>query len=280
MDIIEKLKTSYPELTNKQKQIVDYILNNPEDICYITLAKLSQRTSSSELTILRLCKKLGLNSFLDLKDEFRLYTQNMVKALSSSKYFVPNDNISTDNDKENLLSEILLKDTNNFLDFSDTIDFNLIINSTKLIKQSENIFIFAHDLSKILGEFLAARLKLLYFNVNLIDLNDLKKTHNVLNVLTNKDVVIIFSFPKYFYPLKNIAKKINEKSIQIITITDSLSSPSSDFSKYVLLCKTNTQMFYNSFTIPIALLNLITSYLVIDMIPTSDRQSFLESSLT
>ena len=98
--------------------------------------------------------------------------------------------------------------------------------------------------------------------------------------MTNKDVVIIFSFPKYFYPLKNIAKKINEKSIQIITITDSLSSPSSDFSKYVLLCKTNTQMFYNSFTIPIALLNLITSYLVIDMIPTSDRQSFLESSLT
>ena len=55
MDILEHIQELYPTLTKKQKTIADYLIANPEEISYITLAQLSQQTQSSELTLLRFC---------------------------------------------------------------------------------------------------------------------------------------------------------------------------------------------------------------------------------
>lgn len=79
MDILEHLQKLYPALTKKQKTIADYLIANPEEISYITLAQLSHQTGTSELTLLRFCQKLGYSNFLDLKEQFRDYTQKMIK---------------------------------------------------------------------------------------------------------------------------------------------------------------------------------------------------------
>ena len=94
MDVIQKIHNLYPEMTRKQKSIADILLESPEDIAYITLANLSQKTSSSELTLLRFCQKLGYSNFLEMKAAFREYTQSMVKLLSSPQYFVPDATIT------------------------------------------------------------------------------------------------------------------------------------------------------------------------------------------
>lgn len=87
MDILEHLQKLYPALTKKQKTIADYLIANPEEISYITLAQLSHQTGTSELTLLRFCQKLGYSNFLDLKEQFRDYTQKMIKQASSSSFF-------------------------------------------------------------------------------------------------------------------------------------------------------------------------------------------------
>lgn len=89
MDILEHLQELYPTLTKKQKTIADYLIANLEEISYITLAQLSHQTGTSELTLLRFCQKLGCSSFLDLKEQFRDYTQKMIKQASSSSFFLP-----------------------------------------------------------------------------------------------------------------------------------------------------------------------------------------------
>ena len=89
MDILEHIQELYPTLTKKQKTIADYLIANPEEISYITLAQLSQQTRSSELTLLRFCQKLGCSTFVGLKEQFRDYTQKMIRIASSSTYFVP-----------------------------------------------------------------------------------------------------------------------------------------------------------------------------------------------
>ena len=91
MNIIDRIKELYPQFTRKQKSIADYITTNPGDICYITLAQLSHNTSSSELTLLRFCQKVGCNNFLELKDEFRDYTQQMIQKVSAPDYVIPAD---------------------------------------------------------------------------------------------------------------------------------------------------------------------------------------------
>ena len=59
MDILEHLQKLYPALTKKQKTIADYLIANPEEISYITLAQLSHQTGTSELTCFVFVKNWG-----------------------------------------------------------------------------------------------------------------------------------------------------------------------------------------------------------------------------
>ena len=118
MDVIQKIHSVYPEMTKKQKSIADCLLESPEDISYITLAQLSQKTSSSELTLLRFCQKIGYANFLEMKNAFREYTQTMVKLLSSPQYFVPDATITDINGKSELLRQIVGKNRKRVRNFS------------------------------------------------------------------------------------------------------------------------------------------------------------------
>ncbi len=267
MDIIQTIHTLYPEMTKKQKSIADCLLESPEDISYITLAQLSQRTSSSELTLLRFCQKVGCANFLELKNAFREYTQNMVKLLSSPQYFVPDATITDVEGKSELLRQVCREESEACKDFFSSLDLLSLISAAEAIRSSKRIFICAHNISHILAEFLEARLQLLYFDASLINLDDLQDTENKLQQLTPEDLVIFIAFPKYYYPLGSIAKNAFSRGSTILTITDSMSSPTVQYSKYMLICHTATRVFYNSLTLPMALLNLLLSYLVIDLGP-------------
>ena len=67
------------------------------------------------------------------------------------------------------------------------------------------------------------------------------------------------------------------KRQSILTITDDHSSPAVPFSQYILICQTKTEIFYNSLTLPIAMVNLISSYLAMDLLPPAKRQDFMDT---
>ena len=164
MDILQKIREIYPSLTRKQKSIADYLLENPEDICYITLAQLSRQTCASELTLLRFCAKLGCSSFLELKQEFREHTQQMIRLLSAPAFFVP-ENASDSSAKTELLYELCRQEAGAATDFAASFQPESIIAAAQEIRKSRRIFIFAHDISKVPGEFLKSRLLLLSFQI-------------------------------------------------------------------------------------------------------------------
>ena len=176
MDIIERIRAAYPDLTKKQKSIADYLIANPEDICYITLAQLSQNTSACEVTLLRFCQKMGCASFLELKNEFRDHTQTMIKLVSSAHYIPPKLSTGSASEKESLLSEIFGEEVGSLTEYYSSIRLNNITRIADQIRKSRRIYIFAHDLSKIMGQFLESRLQILYFNATLVDLGNLEET--------------------------------------------------------------------------------------------------------
>ena len=120
-------------------------------------------------------------------------------------------------------------------------------------------------------------MRLLFLNVSLVDLEDIADTQKQLESLNEDDMVIFFSFPKYYFPMESIAKKAEKSCASILTITDDHSSPAVPFSQYILICQTKTEIFYNSLTLPIAMVNLISSYLAMDLLPPAKRQDFVDT---
>ena len=260
MNIIEIIKKHYNELTNKQKEIADYLIEKPSDICYISLSNLSKKIGCSEVTILNFCKKIGFQSFIELKKEFRNYNQELVDTFSTSSYTIPPE-IVDDNSKIVFLKNFCNEEFLRISDFYNKVDLENINKLSNLIINKNIIYIFAHDASRFIASFLKNRLQILNLNTVLVDLADMKQTEYVLKQIEEEDISIFISFPNYYFSIGGIAENIKEKKCEIILITNSLQCPVSKHTNNILLCDTKTKIFYNSWLLPIAALNLLTSNL-------------------
>ena len=69
--IIDKMKT-LDHLTIQEKYLMDYIINNQEDILKKNINELAKLSYTSSATISRLCKKLGFNGYKNLNINMRL----------------------------------------------------------------------------------------------------------------------------------------------------------------------------------------------------------------
>jgi DNA-binding MurR/RpiR family transcriptional regulator len=62
-----KIKETIQDLSPSEKRVAQYILDNPADISHLSIGELSDKSGSSEATVVRLCKILGYNGYKDLK---------------------------------------------------------------------------------------------------------------------------------------------------------------------------------------------------------------------
>lgn len=66
MNIYTKL-SQLTKLTENEKILVDFIMQNPDQVIMMNALELSKKTYVSQTTVYRLCNKLDLSSFSDLK---------------------------------------------------------------------------------------------------------------------------------------------------------------------------------------------------------------------
>jgi DNA-binding MurR/RpiR family transcriptional regulator len=271
MDLIEIIRTNYDKLTHKQKQIADYLMANAENVCYISLKDFSGQTDSSEVTILRTCKALGFRNFIELKQSCRKYTQGLVKNLSKTPYFIANLPSRENGNQKQMLQGIRDSEYDKCVDFFRSVDLDNILEAARWIYKAKNVLIFGQGISEVLTDFFAKRLNLLGINAYAIDPEKMDVAQSRLAKLRQGDVCIAVSFPRYYFPLRNIEQYAAEKKAQIITITDSPSSPIVLKNSLTLFCQTSTAVFFNSLANPLALINLIATGVVLEMGPQYDK---------
>lgn len=270
MNIIEIIQSNYANLTNKQKSVADYLIDKPSDICYISLSILSKKIGCSEVTVLKFCKAIGFNSFIELKEAFRNHNQSLVNKHSVSSYSVPSE-ITDNNSKIDYLKNICNEELYKISDFYNTVDLEGILSIANLICEKNVVYLFAHDASKTLASFLKVRLDTLNFNVVLVDLSDMKTIEYTMKQITHDDICVILSFPNYYYSVKSIAENIKNSGCEIVLFTDSMNCPVTVCTDNILMCDTKTKIFYNSWLLPVAMINILTSTLAMIV---KDRSEF------
>ena len=104
MSVTESIREAMAGLTSKQKSIAQYIMDNPDEASYLSLKELSVRTGSSEVSVLRLCRALGYDNFVALKDALKQHTQGAFRAATlSAPSLHPDNRIGT---AEELLNKV------------------------------------------------------------------------------------------------------------------------------------------------------------------------------
>ena len=110
---------SNTKLNDSEKQIIQYVLNNPNDCSKLSLAKLAKKLYVSESAIFRLCKKLGLSGYSELKfdlvelaesNQKPIKIENGIRVYIDSEDFhideISIDDFKTENDRNDFIEMI------------------------------------------------------------------------------------------------------------------------------------------------------------------------------
>ena len=62
-----KLQAAYPSLRVAEKRVADYIGQHPDEVVYLSVTELAERSGTSEATVVRLCQRAGYRGYQELK---------------------------------------------------------------------------------------------------------------------------------------------------------------------------------------------------------------------
>jgi DNA-binding MurR/RpiR family transcriptional regulator len=248
---ILKLKNKISELTETQKRVADYIIKNPVDVAFLTVDQLAGIVGTSTTTIMRLTFSLNYSGYT----EFQKGLQELLRNRAAPQIRLEAN--LKDLNESDLWIRSAESQLNNIQSTVEMISTESLNKTVEMIVSADRIFCTSVRSGLPVAQHLTFGLNRLLGNCELIvaDLSDwVDKGIN----FTSKDLVIATSFPRYARRIVEFAMAAKDNNAQIISITDSYSSPLVKYSDLVLTCNSSSIAFHNS---PIASM-LVADYLV------------------
>jgi RpiR family carbohydrate utilization transcriptional regulator len=67
VDILDQIRHKLPKLRKSEKKVADFVLEKADEAVRLSITELAQQCRTSEPTVIRFCRQLGLKGYLDLR---------------------------------------------------------------------------------------------------------------------------------------------------------------------------------------------------------------------
>ena len=88
MNLLMKMRT-IKDLSPSERHVVEYILNNLNEVSNIGIVELAQKSFTSTSTIRRLCAKLGIDSYIDFRLQLTMDLKSYMKESIIKEAAIP-----------------------------------------------------------------------------------------------------------------------------------------------------------------------------------------------
>ena len=270
MNIIEQIRSKIPLLTRKQREVVDYMLEDIDRMSYVTLKEMSAELNITEMTILKTCSILGFSSFTDMKYEFRKQATKHMEAFRhpNVEYSVPRMPAYELDDMDKLLHEICQESAMLTGLFYSQLDVHRIFTAADMLLEADHIVLCGRGLSLNICQYMSAMLSVIGLGNIVVNSELDEEIHRVLPLMTEKTVAFVVSYPDYYRMTDKFAEYAHRKGRRVLLLTDSEKAPACRFADLILMAKTKNRLFLNNMTNPAAMVNLIASALNIRLSAT------------
>lgn len=135
MNLLIKMR-NVKDLSPSERHVVDYIFDNLYDVANIGIVELSQKAFTSTSTIKRLCKKLGINSYIDFRLQLSMDLKSYLKESIIKGAIIPIK-------KHDSIADIIYKVSNfnakSIIDSRDINDPETVGKVVSLMKSAQKI---------------------------------------------------------------------------------------------------------------------------------------------
>lgn len=250
-EIKNKIQSKFNSLPKNQRKIAEFLIDNLDEIPFLSIHELSKATKISVATIVRVAQNIGFSGFNELRAE----VANSLKSQLDNKEIFP---LFKHSAKEDLLTEVANLDIKNINDTLHSIDRENFNRSAAAMVKAQRVYTVGLGISYLLAEILAYQLTQVG-----IDASVLKHTsvvfHEQILFLNKNDLLVCFSFPPYSKETIETAKFAKERGIKVISITNKEASPITLHSEICLTVKSDNMLFTNSFSAISVIINAIAT---------------------
>lgn len=226
------------EFSQSEKEIARYILNHGEEVLSMSVQQLAKETYTSPATIVRLCKKLGLEGYNDFKIKYSAelqYDLHHNKRIDVNFPFDREDSYPMICHKLATLSQEVIADT------IQLIDFHQLEQIVDVLYQHHDIDIYGSGNSLLAAMSFQHKMMRIGRNVNLKVLNG---EQVFLSYTSHADrLAMIISYSGETNELIQIAQTLKEKKTPIIILTSIGDNRLSHYASYILNIGSREKIF-------------------------------------
>lgn len=250
-DLLQRMEEMMPQFSKSQKLIADYILKHYEKAAYMTALKLGNAVNVSESTVVRFAIELGYEGYPQLQRSLQSHIKN--KLTTIQRMDVTRSRIGDLDPVEGVLMQDIEK-IRSTIECVSRENFN---NAVETIITAKNIYIQGTMSSGILASYMNYYLRMILDNTNLVGSVGTSEMYQQMIHIGEGDVLIAMSFPRYAKSTIEACKFAHESSAQIIAITDSDSSPLTQYAQIPLFARSDMVSFVDSLVAPMSLINAL-----------------------
>lgn len=270
MDILEQIRANYGSFSRPRQRISDFILNYPEQCCFLSLRSFAQQVGTTEVTVLNFCRGLGLGSYMDLKKALQDYLIVRVNAGDRLKLAVAGSGSAQD-----LYQRVCRAEREALQSTLDSNSVELLLAFTQALRQARRIFIAAHDFSRFPARYLEHRLLSLELDCCILDLQARQDMFRRLSAQPPQDgLLIAITVPPYGNDTIALTRYCASIGMPVAALTDRPDSPVARCAQTTLLCHVELMGMTNSFTSMVGLVDTLAMlYTFTSGAPTQDEKT-------
>ena len=232
MDILERIRASYYQLTAAERKVADYVLTQHSQVQFMSITQLADECGTAETTVTRFCRSLKLKGFNAFKIEL---ARHSVLGASSCREPVSTDTLAGRVQESGRLAIDAVHQT------TELMDLNQIGRAVELIEQAPTVLCLgsggsmimacecAHLFSTVTGKFTT--------------ISDAHMQISAVATMDPKGVIILFSCSGATTGGIQILELARQRGIRTILVTRFQKSPAAKLSNVVLRCGSNESPF-------------------------------------
>lgn len=249
--LLARIDINMNSFSKGQKRIAKYIEEHYDKAAYMTALRLGETVGVSESTVVRFASELGYDGYPELQKAM----QEMIKEkLTSVQRIEVTETRIGDND---VLTSVLNQDIDKIRRTIEEISHEDFDNAIKSLSRANEIYVFAVRSTSALASFLGYYLQLIFGNVHIINTSSKSSTYENLFRISEEDVMIGISFPRYSTTAVEAMEFAQERKADVIAITDSMASPLVECANHILIARSDMASVVDSLVAPLSLINAL-----------------------
>ena len=235
-----------------QKRIALYIEEHYDKAAFMTASKLGETVGVSESTVVRFATELGYDGYPKLQKAMQEMIRN--KLTSVQRIEVTSGRIGDGNVLDSVLNQDIEKSRRTIEETSHE-DFARAVDE---ICAAKRIYIFGVRSTGAIASFLAYYFELIFDNnVILINTTSPSSTYEHIFRITEEDVMIGISFPRYSSTAIEAMNFARSRGAHAVAITDSMASPLVQSADSILIARSDMASIVDSLVAPLSLINAL-----------------------